>query len=135
LEFKGNRKIKTAFSPSWSETFKRVNSFSATEKEICGLLKMDYRQYYDENRASENYALGWALVYFMYKGAPVMKLKKYSAIPLKYFKALLETENPEKATDIAWDGIDMGRFTKAFNYFWRKRRYIRKSLRYEPFED
>lgn len=97
---------------------------------IAALLKMSYHEFYGIN-AKNNYALAYGLLFFLHKGAAIMRgARKYSAIPTKYYKAVRATKDPEKATAIAWRGVDMQQFTRYFKKFWSSRSLVKKALRY-----
>lgn len=83
------------------------------------LLKLTHPQFYagsDEDR-KKKYAMAWALVYYLRKYAP-LENKQYAEIPVKYAKALWETKDAQKATDIAFDGIDLKKLNDDMHKFW-----------------
>jgi hypothetical protein len=45
----------------------------------------------------------------------------------------IETGDPNKATDIAWKGIDMNQFIKDFKKFWSSRSLIKRAIKYNRF--
>jgi len=126
LEFRAG---KVRINPTHRiETAKKA----ALHADIPKLLAMSYKEFYGSNK-KENYALGWGLMYFLWKGAPVLKHKNnYSEIPVKYYQAMLDTGSGEKATKIAWEGIDMDRFSADFREFWATESLIKKAERYNP---
>lgn len=100
--------------------------------DINTLLQMSYPEFYGPNKRY-NYALGYALIFFLQKGAPVMKGKdrnNYHQIPLRYYQAIIKNKNPRQATTAAWQGIDMTRFNKLFHKFWSSRTLIKRAIRY-----
>lgn len=100
--------------------------------DIKTLLSMDYNAFYSSNRGN-NYALAWGLMFFLQKGAPVLrKENNYSEIPIKYYDTVRETCDPVKATQIAWEGIDVNEFSKDFTEFWNRKSLIKKAIRYDP---
>ena len=102
----------------------------APHADIKQLLDMSYETFYGTNK-DENYALGWGLIFFLRKGAPVMKEKNsYSEIPGKYYQAMLDCKNGKKATKIAWEGVDVDKFERDFRKFWSSNSLIRKAERY-----
>ncbi len=81
----------------------------------------------------KNYALAWGLMFFLHKGAPVIKEKNnYSEIPTKYYNELLKSGNPSQATEKAWEHIDFQKFENNFIAFWDDDSLIRKAERYDP---
>jgi phosphopantetheinyl transferase (holo-ACP synthase) len=102
--------------------------------DIEKLIHMSQDEYYSNMKV--NYAVGYGLLFFLHKGAPVMKKKnKYHEIPMKYYNAVIETRDPKKATDIAWAGVDMKEFTKEFRNFWKNKTLMKKALRYDPLKE
>lgn len=103
---------------------------------IPALIRMGREEFYSEKGRSDNYTLAWGLMYFLYKGTPVLKNKNsYSEIPMKYYDALLATGNPVKATQTAWEGIDMNKFKEDFLSFWNSDNYLAKSKNYDPLDE
>lgn len=124
IEFKGKK-------PVIEETYRLEKAKQlAASADIQGLINMSQEEYY--RNKDRNYALGYALIFFLHKGAPVIKKKNnYSEIPTKYYEALIKIKNPDKATEIAWEGIDMKEFTDEFHKFWSDKSMIKKALRYD----
>lgn len=124
IEFKGKRAVIN--ETIRLETAKKL----VPSADIAGLIKMTQKQYY--SNPDRNYPLGYALMFFLHKGAPVMKKKNtYSEIPSKYYEAVIETKDPQKATTIAWKDVDMDEFTKDFREFWSNRNLIKRAIRYD----
>ncbi len=124
LEFRGNKAhINTIYR---MESMRKI----APRADIKTLLGMSYETFYGANQR-ENYTLGWGLMFFLWKGAPIMKEKNnYSEIPRKYYDAMLACGNGKKATEIAWKGVDMEQFERLFHKFWASKSLIRKAERY-----
>lgn len=124
IEWKGRRPV--------IEEGKRMEKAKqlAPTANVAKLLELSYDEYYAQ--ADRNYPLGYALMFFLHKGAPIMKKKNsYNEIPTKYYEALIKTRNPNKATEIAWEGVDMDEFTSEFRKFWESKSLIKKALRYD----
>jgi hypothetical protein len=99
---------------------------------VSSLLKMDHKQFIGGNR-SQNYAMVWALTYFLRKGCPVIKKQaEYGEILSRYYDAVLATGDPEKATEMAWAGIDLEQFDADFAAFWERPLDIKKAARAAP---
>jgi len=80
--------------------------------------------------------LAWGLLFFLQKGAPIMRGKNsYNEIPMKYYDAAIKTRDPDKATKIAWDGVDMEQFAKDFTKFWNNNTLIKKAIRFDPLKN
>ena len=124
LEFRGkNAHINATYR---LEEMRKIAPYA----DIKQLLDMSYETFYGSNK-KENYALGWGLIFFLRKGAPVMKEKNsYSEIPGKYYQAMLDCGNGKKATEIAWEGVDMEKFERDFRKFWSNSSLIRKAERF-----
>lgn len=99
--------------------------------DVGALVKMDRRAFYGENR-NENYLLAQALVYYLWKGAPVADCPQYAQIPRRYYEKLVETRDPAAANAAAWEGVDMAQFAKDLSRFWNDSNLVRESIRYQP---
>ncbi len=100
---------------------------------VESLINMDPATFYGGKDV--NYAFAWGLLFFLHKGAPLLKEKnRYSEIPIKYYDALIALKNGEKATAKAWAGIDMNKFNKDFLDFWKNYTMIKRSEEYDPVE-
>ena len=66
-----------------------------------------------------NYTLAWGLVYYLRKGAPVAKPPKYAHILDTYAEALWESQDPEQATETAFEGVDMDAYREELTRFWK----------------
>lgn len=91
---------------------------------VPSVLAMDYDAFYggsDEDRLA-HYATAWSLVYFLEKGAPLLRGRPFESFPSDYLKALLDTKNMTKA-DAAAFGSDekMALFVRAWQEFWEGR--------------
>jgi len=81
---------------------------------------MPYEAFYSGNKIvlGRNYALAWALVYYLRKGVPLEKDSVAEGVLDRYEEALWSTGNAEGATDAAFQGVDMDAFDKEFRKFW-----------------
>ena len=113
------------------EEFSRFCGGSLSKGMISNLLHMDYLQFYDNNSVGRNYSGAWALVYFLNKGAPVMGKPEYARIPFKYYEALHDLKNPEKATDEAWKDIDLDTFAADMIKFYDSKKFMKKAEKYD----
>lgn len=94
-----------------------------------------YASFYDKTAIENNYSMAWGLMYFLLKGAPAMKNKNdYPEIPSRYYDAVIETGDPDKATEIAWKDVDMKKFNNDFNSFWASAAMVSRSKTYNPFD-
>ncbi len=104
----------------------------ADSANISKLLAMSHAEFYGVNKR-QNYILAYGLMFFLHKGAKIMKGKyknNYSEIPLKYYQAILATRDAEQATKIAWHGVDMNKFNQIFRKFWDSKNLIKKAVRH-----
>lgn len=124
IKFKGKRPVIEG-----TKRMERAKKLAPTA-DVTSLINMSQQQFYSS--PDRNYPLGYALMFFLHKGAPVMKKKNnYSEIPTKYYEAILKTKNPEKANQIAWEGVDMNQFNHDFQEFWSNKSLIKKAIRYD----
>jgi hypothetical protein len=94
---------------------------------------MSSQEFYSESGRSDNYPLAWGLLFFLQKGAPIMRSKNnYHEIPMKYYEAVIKTRDANKATDIAWKDVDMQKFADDFTKFWNSNSLIKKAIRFDP---
>lgn len=104
----------------------------ANKQNIEDMLKMPPVEFYGQNK-NQNYNLAWGMLYFMLKGAPVMKgCAEYAEIPSKYYDAMIKTGNAMKATKIAWKGIDTYTFAQKFKAFWNSRKLMKRASKFNP---
>ncbi len=130
IDFKSGDKVKIDLS----------NRVDSMRKIACGnidienFIHLDHQQFYSGNKES-NYSLAWGLMFFLQKGAPVLREKNnYSDIPAKYYESLVELKNGDKATGKAWEGIDFKKFTRDFEEFWKNDTLVRRAEAYDPIE-
>lgn len=130
IDFKSGDKVKIDLS-NRVEGMKRIAVSGARLENFIGL---DYRDFYSGN-LEQNYSLAWALMFFLQKGAPILKDRnRYSEIPSKYYAALIETKDGHRATKIAWTGVDMEKFAREFAEFWKSDTLIRRAEAFDPLE-
>lgn len=100
-------------------------------------LRLSYEQFYDKDKKilEQNYALAWALVYYLRKGAVLEKPAPYARILDRYGDALWQTRDAEKATDAAFDGIDIAKFEQDFVKFWGSKNRRSSAERNKIFRD
>lgn len=92
------------------------------------LIGLSYEEFYDKARMNDNYRCAGAFMYFLYKGAQVMKGKEsYAEIPGRYYKTLCETRDQGKAAEAAFQGIDMKALETDWKSFWDSKMLYNKS--------
>ena len=91
---------------------------------LRALLGMDYEAFYagSDGDRSLKYALGWALVYFLERGAPLVRNRPYAGVRERYLAALQETGDGATATALAFQGIDLDALERDFRSFWTSSR-------------
>ena len=84
------------------------------------LTTMTQQQFYTPGQTTplENYALSWALVYFIEKGAEGASKARYTRILISYRNTLWSTKNAEAARNQAFRHVDMNALKKDFIEFW-----------------
>ena len=104
---------------------------------IRTLIGMKHEEFYrcDEKTREDHYALAWAVIYYLRKGVPLEKNSKYASILDRYGDALWETGDGAKATDAAFDGIDIDKFQRDFILFWLSPARRSAALRNNIFKD
>ena len=109
-----------------------LRNLDAATQHIPEVLKMDYRTFYSpaRERRSLNYTTAWALIYYLHKGAPLMRPNPYNEILSKYLEELKKNRNPYAATTVAFERIDIERLQERFTDFWKRKRS--KGRRYDP---
>jgi len=129
IDFKSGDKVKIDLT-NRAEHMKKI----AGGINIENFIHLGTQQFYAD-RKGESYTLAWGLMFFLQKGAPVLKEKNnYSEIPTKYYEALIELKDGDKATEKAWEGVDFKKFDSEFNDFWKRDTLIRRAEMYDPIE-
>lgn len=85
------------------------------------LLHMSSDRFYtgDNEIRSVHYATAWALVYYLRKATPLGKLSPYDGISDAYCDALVRLRDADKATDKAFENVDIARLQADFIAFWK----------------
>jgi hypothetical protein len=97
--------------------------------ELQRLMEMTRRDFYANadgdaeaamTRRRENYALSWALVYFLRKAGPLYRNRRYTEVCPRMVKALVDSRgNTKAATAAALDAVDAEQLRADFLKFWR----------------
>lgn len=98
------------------------------------LLHASYEEFYAGLSTGRRlkYAMAWALVYYLQKGAPTERNTPFQQILPAYADALARELDGAKATEAAFAGVDMAVFLDTFREFWLKRRGT--AMRYDPLQ-
>ncbi len=91
------------------------------------------RQAVDRGPRRQNYAMAWALIYYLRKAAPLEGDNDYEKILDRYADALWQTRNADQATRLAFEGVDMDAFNRNFKAFWDSRSRRTWAWRNNPF--
>lgn len=122
--FEGAQITKKRFDVGEREDYRQVIEALIAKKKVDlrNMLVMNYDDFYTqggEQGRREHYALAWALVYYLRKGAPLEKSHAYDQLLDNYADSLFQTRNPEEAIRKMLESLDMTQFTAAFNDFWK----------------
>jgi len=117
----GNRKLEVEENPLRARSLEE--RLAAGPIDFGEFLHLTYEGFYtkDKTALGQNYALAWGLVYYLRKAAPLEKTAPYAGILDKYVDALWETKDADKATDAAFQGINLDKFQKDFLKFWESK--------------
>ena len=90
---------------------------------LANLLALTHSNFYsaDEEQRTFNYAMSWALVYYLRKGTLVKGGAAYAGVLDRYMEVLWETKNERQATETAFDNIDLVQLEHDFIEFWTSR--------------
>ena len=119
--------------PENSRVHHLLRNLDAASKHIPEVLTMDYNTFYHQSAKMRdlNYTTAWALIYYLYKGAPLERKNPYSKILNKYLAGLKSSKNSNTATTKAFEGVLIKNLQKDFINFWKHRRS--KGRSYDPF--
>ena len=84
------------------------------------LLRMSDEEFYagSDETQRDHYALAWALVYYLRRGAPQEKGGPNAGVCERYLAAIREGAGDAGATAAAFAGMDLRRFADEFATFW-----------------
>lgn len=100
------------------------------------LLHLTHEQFYDRDDAvrASNYALAWALVYYLKKGAGSDPKSPFAGLLDKYVAAMREKgQGGAEATATMMEGVDVQRLSQDFVRFWHSTARQAAVRRYDPF--
>jgi len=103
---------------------------------IDKLIHMKHSDFYSgtNDARHKNYALAWFIVYYLRKGAVLETPPKYVNILKTYSDTLWETGDGEKATDVAFEGVDLKAFQRELILFWTSQRKRGAAMRNNLFK-
>ncbi|MFO7938011.1 MAG: hypothetical protein R6V06_10470 [Kiritimatiellia bacterium] len=98
------------------------------------MFEMDYREFYEGGGSAKgrsfNYALAWALAYYLQKGAPQERNTPFKSLISDYAASLAATAEYKKANELVFADFEMQVFQSNFMEFWLKRRAT--AIQYDP---
>jgi len=105
-------------------------------------INLTTEQYYSGDdifyNIRNNYAIGWALIYFLQKGAPIIKQYKgrdYTKILDRYYDVFIETNSNEEANNAAWENVNFKQFYIDFLTFYTDKKLRDKVEKYDIVRD
>ncbi len=129
INFKGADK----FEIETTERLENMKELAASPPEIAKMISMNSQEFISPNSVTRNYTLAWGLMFFLHKGSQVLNEKNnYAEIPRKYYEILAESGDFKKANEEAWKDIDMDKFEKQFQNFWKDDSLIRRAEKFNP---
>lgn len=99
------------------------------------LFHLTNENFYNENDAirRQNYALAWALVYYLKKGAGAEMKSPFADLLNRYVTAMHRNGgNAEAATETMLEGIDLPKLQLDFNRFWHSSARQATARRHNP---
>ena len=93
-------------------------------------LALDHAGFYAEKERERNYALAYALMYYLLRGAPANGEKAYAAIPGRYIAELRRTRSLKLAQQAAFTGVDTRELAAKLKRFWCDKQQLRRSRTY-----
>ncbi len=95
---------------------------------IKKMLSMPYAAFYQEDVRKDSYSVSWGMVYYLQKHCEYKK-NQYKDVLSKYKIELKKSKDWLKASNKAFEGIDMDNFQKDFEEFWLEKKDRRKAER------
>jgi len=108
-----------------------------TRRAIPSLLRMSHADFYagTQQMRADNYALAWALIYYLRKAAPLEKPPRHAEILDLYADALWATGDGSAATSKAFEHTRMNALIADFISFWSSKQKRGKARRNRLFAD
>ena len=130
--FEGLKFSAGRFSIGITDDEKRKIPLLTNIRDIEKIIHTTHNQFYGAGERTQNYAMAWGLMFFLQKGAPLLKNgNTYHDIPARYYEEV-KKGNAEQANKIVWRDVDMKKFSEDFNMFWNNRSLISRAIRYDP---
>ncbi|MDE0837725.1 MAG: DUF1570 domain-containing protein [Kiritimatiellae bacterium] len=100
------------------------------------LVNSDYRAFYgnDDQTRAKNYAVSWALCYFLRKHADPRRIAPYAGLADNYVEAFMKSGSADAATQIVFADIDMATLEKDFRAFWKSTNDRSKAKRFHALD-
>ena len=103
------------------QTATKLAAAVAQCRDLEAFIRLSHTEFYAANTRTRNYALSYALCYYLLRGAPALGEKKFAAIPTRYIAELRRTRDLDKAREFAFAGIDMRELLVKLKKFWSDR--------------
>ena len=100
---------------------------NAAENDLERFLLLDHAGFYADHEREQNYALAYALMYYLLRGAPANGDTTFAALPGRYLEALRKTRDLRRAHAVALAGIDTRALAARLKGFWRDKNQLRKA--------
>lgn len=99
-------------------------------RDLKTFLRLNHAEFYAANNRTRNYALSYALCYYLLRGAPALGEEKFAAIPSRYIEELRRTRDPNRALGSAFAGVDIEELSAKLKKFWSDREQQRRAREY-----
>ena len=99
-------------------------------RDLEEFVHLDHAGFYAANGRARNYALSYALCYYLLRGAPALGETKFAAVPESYIEELRRTRDLGKARDRAFAGIDFKELHAKLKAFWNDPEQQRRAKEY-----
>lgn len=119
IEFKTRGKYDIATCPKYLDDVLRMAS--KDELPVAEVFSMDGKTFYAKDASQDNYATVWAIVYYLRNGCQLMgKRRNYENVLSRYYDSVRKLKNPDKASEFAFEGIDLKDFAKDVTAFFKE---------------
>lgn len=104
-----------------------IAAVERADNDLARFISLNIKQFYEEGKREQNYALAHALMYYLLRGAPANGDNTFTALPRRYVEALQKTRDLKKARDMALEGIDTRQLASKLKDFWSDKKKLRKA--------
>ncbi|MDA0576946.1 MAG: DUF1570 domain-containing protein [Verrucomicrobia bacterium] len=113
-----NRGVQVVENPAMAAYLERL--FQQRDVKIPEVLQLNLDAFYAQDPPARlaNYAVAWALVYYLRTDAARDRRSPYRDLLTRYEDLLWETRDAREATTLAFAELDLGEMAKDFRAFW-----------------